>query len=223
MGSPKSLDYGQPVGNEETSDLNLKQVAAELGVHYMTPYRYIRTGRLTARRVGTGWIVSPTSLNELSTGALRLLPDTGTAAAEANWRERLRSTLVMGDEIAAWRIIEQALAAGHGPTACYLDLIVGAINDIGGRSALPQDDRLPEVVEEVQQGLLLPGQTLRSASIRRGLNRSGGFKQGALLMREGQALQAVSLPQEDMSNMHSARIASICSPERAAMTLSHRC
>ena len=30
------------MGNEETSDLNLKQVAAELGVHYMTAYRYIR-------------------------------------------------------------------------------------------------------------------------------------------------------------------------------------
>ena len=119
-------------------------MAAELGVHYMTAYRYIRTGRLAARRVGTGWIVSRTSLNEFATGALRLLPDTAAVAAEVNWRERLRLTLVIGDEMAAWRIIEQALAAGHSPTACYLDFIVGAINDIGDRSALPQGPKVSE-------------------------------------------------------------------------------
>ena len=30
--------------------LNLKQVARELGVHYMTAYRYVRHGRLPERR-----------------------------------------------------------------------------------------------------------------------------------------------------------------------------
>lgn len=126
------------VGTGEISDLNLKQVAAELGVHYMTAYRYVRTGRLTARREGTGWIISRSNLNEFVTQPLRLLGDDGTNGADADWRERLRLTLVIGDEMAAWRIIEQALSAGHSPTECYLDLIVGAINDIGDRSALPQ-------------------------------------------------------------------------------------
>jgi excisionase family DNA binding protein len=126
------------MGTEESSDLNLKQVAAELGVHYMTAYRYVRTGRLPARREGTGWIISRASLDEFSAQPFRLLPDEGATYADADWRERLRLTLVIGDEMAAWRIIEQALSAGHSPTACYLDLIVGAINDIGSRSALPQ-------------------------------------------------------------------------------------
>ena len=76
----------------------------------MTAYRYIRTGRLAARRVGTGWTVSRTSLNEFSAGALRLLPDSATVAAEANWRERLGLTLVIGDEMAAWRIIARRRA-----------------------------------------------------------------------------------------------------------------
>ena len=40
--------------------------------------------------------------------------------------------------MAAWRVLEQALAAGHSPTQCYLDLVVGAIDDISGRSDVPR-------------------------------------------------------------------------------------
>ena len=50
----------------------------------------------------------------------------------------MRLTLVIGDEMAAWRVLEQALAAGHSPTQCYLDLVVGAIDDISGRSDVPR-------------------------------------------------------------------------------------
>jgi excisionase family DNA binding protein len=140
------LGYRRIVEPEKTSELNLKQVAAELGVHYMTAYRYVRTGRLEARREGMGWVVSRTSLDEFTARPLRLVADdrAAGASAEADWRERLGATLVIGDEMAAWRVIEQALAAGRSPTACYLDLIVGAINDIGDRSALPHGPEASE-------------------------------------------------------------------------------
>jgi excisionase family DNA binding protein len=121
------------------AELNLKQVAAELGVHYMTAYRYVRTGRLAARREGTGWVVRSADLQDFVDQPLRLLAGGASVGREADWRERLRSTLVVGDEIAAWRIIEQALSAGHSPTECYLDLLVGAINDIGDRSQPPRE------------------------------------------------------------------------------------
>jgi excisionase family DNA binding protein len=133
------LDYGRFVVAAGKAELNLKQVAAELSVHYMTAYRYVRTGRLVARRVGTGWIVSRADLQEFIDQPLRLLPgESHPRAQAADWRERLRTTLVVGDEIAAWRVIEQALAAGHSPTQCYLDLIVGAINEIGDRTQAPR-------------------------------------------------------------------------------------
>jgi methanogenic corrinoid protein MtbC1 len=45
--------------------------------------------------------------------------------------------LATGDETGSWRILEQALSAGRTPTECYLDLLVGAINEISGRSDLP--------------------------------------------------------------------------------------
>ncbi len=132
------------MGTASTGYLNLKQVAASLGVHYMTAYRYVRTGRLPARRVGTGWSVDPDDLAAFA----RCPPIFGTSgrdeleAAETNrgatWRARLRRTLASGDETGAWRVLEQALASGHPPAECYLDLLVGAIDDISGRSSPPE-------------------------------------------------------------------------------------
>ncbi|HLU43332.1 MAG TPA: helix-turn-helix domain-containing protein, partial [Microthrixaceae bacterium] len=54
--------------------LNLKQVAQRLGVHYMTAYRYVRTGRLPARREGNVWLVEGADL-----AAFAGLPDHGDA------------------------------------------------------------------------------------------------------------------------------------------------
>jgi len=118
---------------DPTGELNLKQVAAVLGVHYMTAYRYVRTGRLAARQVGTGWVVDA---GDVTAFAARAAGDGGPTPA-SNWRPRLATTLAAGDETAAWRVIEQALAAGMPPAQCYLDLLVGAIDDVSGRSALP--------------------------------------------------------------------------------------
>ena len=50
------------MGVGRLAGINLKQAAAALDVHYMTAYRYVRTGRLPARRVGTGWVVDPDDL-----------------------------------------------------------------------------------------------------------------------------------------------------------------
>jgi excisionase family DNA binding protein len=117
--------------------MNLKQAAASLGVHYMTAYRYVRTGRLRARRVGTEWVVSPEDLGAFSAERELSGSDADEAGPGADWRDRLRRTLVTGDETAAWRVLEHALAAGHGPADCYLGLLAGAIDDITGRSEAP--------------------------------------------------------------------------------------
>lgn len=118
------------------SDVNLKEAAAALDVHYMTAYRYVRTGRLPARRVRNGWVVAVDDLAGFAAG--RDGPDRGVgpASQSADWRGRLRRTLVVGDETAAWRVLEQALAAGRSPADCYLGLLVGAIDDISGRSTV---------------------------------------------------------------------------------------
>lgn len=115
-----------------TEPRNLKQVAAELGVHYMTAYRYVRTGRLHAEKVGSGWVVQPEDLQRfLDQAEGRTLDDDGTGTA---WHLRLADALVTGDEPAAWRVIELALASGRTPSQCYLEVMSGALAEIGAPS-----------------------------------------------------------------------------------------
>jgi excisionase family DNA binding protein len=125
------------VGADKNSELNLKQAAAALEVHYMTAYRYVRTGRLPAQRAGNGWVIRPDDLASFAGHRTGDGPGPGQRREVTDWRGRLRSTLVVADETAAWRVLEGALAAGYRPADCYLDLLVGAIDDISGRCALP--------------------------------------------------------------------------------------
>ena len=39
-------------------EIGLREAGGVLGVHYMTVYRYVRTGRLAARREGGDWLVT---------------------------------------------------------------------------------------------------------------------------------------------------------------------
>lgn len=120
-------------GREHAPPLNLKQAAARLGVHYMTAYRYVRQGRLRAHRAGTEWRVSPEAVDELL--AAPSAPAPAPAAVATDWAERLAGPLLVGDETSAWSVIQRALAAGHDPTFCYLDVIAEAIALIDARRA----------------------------------------------------------------------------------------
>lgn len=101
--------------------LNLKQVAQRLEVHYMTAYRYVRTGRLPARREGNVWLVEGADL-----AAFAGLPDHGDAPLRVDWVGRLRERFVAGDDSGAWATVEAALAAGRAPDA-VLSLIGEAV------------------------------------------------------------------------------------------------
>jgi excisionase family DNA binding protein len=105
--------------------LNLKQAAAVLRVHYMTVYRYVRQGRLEAERSGTEWRVSAAALERFG-GAQ-------TGSDDADWAGRLERCLLAGDEVAAWRVVESALAAARTPEFCYVDVVAAALASIGSR------------------------------------------------------------------------------------------
>jgi excisionase family DNA binding protein len=124
-------------GARPDGGLNLKQVANLLGVHYMTAYRYVRTGRLPAVKVGSGWVVDE--------GDVAALLSVGVASFDGpvDWRGRLGDALLAGDEAEAWRVVERALTSGFSPTGCYLELLGGALADIGspaGATGRPVDD-----------------------------------------------------------------------------------
>lgn len=125
------------VTGESDESLNLKQVAARLGVHYMTAYRYVRHGHLEAWWDGTGWRVAPDALASFK--ARRAEPGSGTTPSsmgkeEVDWAGRIAAALVAQDEVAAWELVERALAAGHDPAFCFIDMIAVALALIDDRS-----------------------------------------------------------------------------------------
>lgn len=107
--------------------VNIKQVALRLGVHYTTAYRWVRTHQLEADRTSTGWEVSESQLRRFEVSRRS---DRPTRRRRVDWAERMRPALERGDEVAAWRVLENALRSGLDPEACYLDVLVVALQSL---------------------------------------------------------------------------------------------
>ena len=76
--------------------VGLRQAAEQLGVHYMTAYRYVGLGQLPAEKVGGQWQIQLDDLRQLSDGPAPREPMSLETAAK-----ELRAALVSGDEVAA--------------------------------------------------------------------------------------------------------------------------
>jgi len=110
--------------------LTLAEAADHLGVHYMTAYRYVRTGLLPATKTGGSWLISPPDLATLKRGQVTPQPRAqGTKATQG----RLLSRLLAGDEAGAWGLLEAALASDTKPDEILLDLIAPALRVVGAR------------------------------------------------------------------------------------------
>lgn len=132
MRQSAGLNASEAVDSEE---INLKTAAHLLGLHYMTVYRYVRQGRLPARREGTEWRVSKDALASFQS-TINEPPTIGESPnPTAQWGQRMESCLLSADETSAWKVIETALAAGRSPTFCYLDMIAASLASIGERWA----------------------------------------------------------------------------------------
>lgn len=112
----------------EPPELNLKQVAAVLGVHYMTVYRYVRSQALPAHRIANNWMVTAEDVKAFQGRHLSLVH--ADVSVSDGWRIRVRRALEVGDETEGWRILDQALASGVTPIDCYVDILAGALSDI---------------------------------------------------------------------------------------------
>ena len=111
--------------------IGLAEVAERLGVHYMTAYRYVRTGRLPAESVDGRWQVDPADLDALGPAAPRRPRVPGGSRARA--AARLEARLLEGDEAGAFAICDEALASWATPVDLHLDLLVPALRGIGQR------------------------------------------------------------------------------------------
>lgn len=129
--------------------LTLTEAAAHLGVHYMTAYRYVRTGVLAAHQRGGQWHVAPEAVQELlatrAAGTARpgRRPAPGGAPTVSSYRPAaavrrigaLADRLVAGDEHGAWRLVDDAFARGGSHRSVYLDLVAPALVEVGDRWA----------------------------------------------------------------------------------------
>jgi excisionase family DNA binding protein len=111
--------------------VTLAEAADQLGVHYMTVYRYVRTGRLPARRVAGVWLVDPADLDLVRRTAHSTRPSRPTDPVPS--RARLEARLVTSDEAGAWAIVEAALASGMEPDDLLLELVAPTLCSIGAR------------------------------------------------------------------------------------------
>lgn len=123
--------------SEPVTTLSLQDAARRLKVHYMTVYRYVRSGRLPARQVNGEWRVSLADVREFSASRTARTSPASRARrgrrASADWAGRFEYCLVVGDEAGAQRLLDDALVSGHDQFSLYLEVVAPALVAIGAR------------------------------------------------------------------------------------------
>jgi excisionase family DNA binding protein len=132
----------EPAG---VATMTLHEAADELGLHYMTVYRYVRTGRLPGHRLGAEWRVAPTDVAAMVDARVAAGPTDRPVPAPTSRPSRpirpgrvdhvgrLVAPLLAGDEAGAWTIVQAALAGGLDPDGLYLGVLGPAMAEIGDR------------------------------------------------------------------------------------------
>jgi excisionase family DNA binding protein len=110
--------------------VGLNDAADHLGVHYMTVYRYVRTGRLPAVKVEGKWRVDQADVHRLRQPS-PVAPQRGSGRTWAT--SRMLDRLLAGDELGAWAVTESALASGARPEDVHLEILAPALHVIGER------------------------------------------------------------------------------------------
>lgn len=112
-----------------STDLTITRVAEELGVHYMTAYRYVRTGLLPGAKSGNTWVVSRDSLRDFVS---KPPAQPGRGHRQLGRQvEPIINALVRGDERGAWRIAKALQSAGCGIEELCTELFAPAMAKIG--------------------------------------------------------------------------------------------
>lgn len=126
--------------NVPSESVTLQQAAEELGVHYMTAYRYVRHGQLTATKRDGIWQVERTDLDAFRSGSTPAARRGAGRAVEAPWADRMYARLLVGDANGAWGVVEGAMAAGATPQKIYTEVVSPALVTIGERWAAGELD-----------------------------------------------------------------------------------
>ncbi len=128
---------------DEGEVLTLAEAAERLDVHYMTVYRWVRTGLLDAWKEGGVWRVAATGLKAPTRRPPGRRPADATSATPERLEElveRLATVLLVGDEPGGWRLLEEAVAHGLPREQVHVGLIAPTMELIGARWEAGQID-----------------------------------------------------------------------------------
>lgn len=127
--------------NGVVTTLSLHEVAQQLKVHYMTAYRYVRSGRLPARQVNGEWQVLVADVRIFVESRKNSGRKSTAKRAKrgqrpaADWAGRFEVCLLAGDELGAEQVLNDALTSGHDLFSLYLEVVSPALVGIGARWA----------------------------------------------------------------------------------------
>ena len=136
--------------------INLQAAADQLGVHYQTAYRWVRSGALAAGMVNGSYALDPDAVARFAERRSRPValrtrrPRTGFGTLS----RRAYGHLVAGEERQATRLIGDLVGDGVALTTVAQEVVVPALKDIGeewraGRLAISVEHRASAIVERM--------------------------------------------------------------------------
>ncbi len=115
--------------------VTLHEAAEQLGLHYMTVYRYVRTGKLPATQEGLIWRIRVSDVKALEDSRATGPGSRPRRKTPPNTGRALEARLLAGDSAGAWWLIESRLGGGLDPTGVVTTLLTPALRSIGARWA----------------------------------------------------------------------------------------
>lgn len=136
-------------------DLTLDEVADQVGVHYQTVYRWVRSGRLPAVKIGSSYVVKRRDLDEFTDKRQQpTSPPPPSAARLDRQREAMLDALLEGDETAAQAIVRRLISNGTSVTTLIEEVLVPPLSEIGarwraGEASISVEHRATAIVERL--------------------------------------------------------------------------
>ena len=140
---------------DDDAHVDLQSAADELGVHYQTAYRWVRTGKLPAHLVNGRYEVAPAdivSMSERRTAPKAPTPPT-TKRMERS-AERVHDALVRGDEPSVRQLVRSLVDEGASIVDVIQDVLVPPLVRIGadwhdGRLTIWVEHRASAIIERL--------------------------------------------------------------------------
>jgi excisionase family DNA binding protein len=135
--------------------LSLDEAADELGVHYQTVYRWVRSGRLPASKVAGRYLIGPDALAAVDAARQAVAaPPPPSARRLAQQCQAMQRALFTGDETVARRLVRRLVEDGASVTAVLQEVVVPPLVEIGeawsrGEVGIATEHRASAMVERL--------------------------------------------------------------------------